>query len=536
MRTRWTGFCVLAAGFAVLAGPARAADLRIGLAAEPSTLDPHFHNMAPNNAMTRNLFDALVEQDERKQIGPGLATAWRTVDPTTWEFKLRPNVKFHNGAPFTAQDVVFSLCRVPQVPNSPSPFTVSMKAVAGVEAVDPLTVRVRTAKPYPLMAIDLSSVRIVSASTGKVTGPIVFKKSGCEGIAAYPTTEEFNSGKAAIGTGPFKFKQFVKGDEVVLARNDAYWGRKPAWETVTFKPIPSDGPRVAALLAGDVDMIENPPSQDLPKLRKNPKVTVVDTLSSRVIYIELDVQPGPTKGVKVADRNPLHDPRVRQALSIAIDRKAIDTRIMGGQAEPASQILTTGLFGSDPDLKVAPFDPKKARELLAAAGYAKGFELTLTTPNDRYMNDEKIAQAIAQYWTRIGVKTTVDAMTKSVFFSRRAKKEFSVALSGWGTNTGEASSPLKAMVACVNRELGYGTNNYINYCNEKLDAALTEALSTIDDAKRGALYRRAMDIAIGDAAVIPIHYEKTPWALRQGLTYKARMDQYTLAAEVTPVK
>ena len=530
------GTLLLAAGLCVASGAAQAADLRIGLSAEPSTLDPHYHNLTPNNSMAKHIFEGLVAHDEKQRVIPGLAQSWKAVDPTTWEFKLRPNVKFHNGAPFTAQDVVFTMCRVPNVPNSPSSFTISMKAIESIEVPDPLTVRFKTAKPYPLMPTDMNNIDILSASTGKLTGPIVFKKSGCEGIAAFPATEDFITTKASVGTGPFKLKEFVKGDRLVLVRNPDYWGEKPVWDTVTFKPIPADGPRVAALLAGDVDMIENPPSQDLPKLRKNPKVTVVDTLSNRTIYVAVDSAEGPTPGIKGLAKNPLHDPRVRHALSIAIDRKAIDSRIMAGQAEPASQIISTGLFGNDPKLAVAPYDPKKAKELLAAAGYPKGFDLILGTPNDRYMNDDKVAQAIAQYWTRIGVRTSVDATTKSVFFSRRGKKEFSAYLAGWGAGSGEASSPLKSLVACRKPDIGFGTTNYSNYCNQTLDATLAEALATIDDARREALLQKAMGIAIGEDGIIPIHYEKTPWALRKGLTYKARVNQYTLAQEVFPAK
>jgi peptide/nickel transport system substrate-binding protein len=524
----------LVTGLLAAAPAASAADLRIGLAAEPSALDPHYHNLIPNNSMFTHLFDSLVEQDAKQRLIPGLAASWRAVDPLTWEFKLRPGVTFHDGSPFTARDAVFSLCRVPKVPNSPSAFTIYMKAVDAVETPDDHTLILKTATPYPLLPTDISTIGILPAKSGRLSGPIVFKKTGCAGIESYPSTEEINAGKVP-GTGPFVYKEFVKGDRIVLTRNPNFWGEKPAWDTVTFKPIPADGPRVAALLAGDVDFIENPPSQDLPRLRKDAKLRVVDGLSNRTIYVALDSADAPTPGIKLP-QNPLHDPRVRKALSLAIDRQAIRTKIMAGQSEPAGQLISTGLFGDNPALKPDPFDPKTAKELLKEAGYPNGFEIVLGTPNDRYMNDEKIAQAIAQYWTRIGVKTGIDASTQSVFFSHRSKKEYSAYLAGWGAGTGEASSPLKSLVACRKPEIGYGTTNYTNYCNPKLDAALTEALATIDDKKREALLQQALAEVAADTGILPIHFEKTPWAMKTSLTYTPRVDQFTLATEVKPAK
>ena len=536
MRNGLIGTTALMFGLLASVGAASAADLKIGLSAEPSALDPHYHNLVPNNAMFTHVFDTLVDQDENQRMKPGLASSWKAIDDTTWEFKLREGVKFHDGTPFTAKDVVFSLCRVPKVPNSPSAFTIYTKGIEDLEVKDDHTIVFKTAAPYPLLPTDLSTIAIISAETGKFSGPLVFKKSGCEGVADYPATEDFNSGKAMNGTGPFIFKEFVKGDRIVLAKNPNYWGAKAPWDTVTFKPIPSDGPRVAALLAGDVDFIENPPSQDLPRLRKDKNIRVVDGLSNRVIYVALDSGPAPSPGIKGTDKNPLADARVRKALSIAIDRKAIDQRIMNTQAEPAGQIISTGLFGNNPDLKPDAFDPKKAKALLAEAGYPNGFEITLGSPNDRYMNDEKVAQAIAQYWTRVGVKTSVDAVTKSVFFSNRGKKIYSAYLAGWGAGTGEASSPLKSLVACRKPDKGFGTTNYSNYCNEQMDATLTQALATIDDAKREKLLQKALAEVQADTGIIPIHFEKTPWAMKKSLTYTPRVDQQTMAQEIKPAK
>jgi len=535
MRYRLIATTALVAGL-LAATPAMAANLKIGLSAEPSALDPHYHNLIPNNSMSAHIFDALMLKDDKQRLSPGLAVSWKTLNDTTWEFKLRKGVKFHDGSPFTAKDVVFSLCRVPNVPNSPSAFTIYTKSIESVETPDDYTVLLKTKTPYPLMPGDISGIGILPAKSGKFSGPIVFKKAGCEGITAYPSTEDINAGKVP-GTGPFVFKEFVKGDRIVLTKNPSYWGRKVLWDTVTFKPIPSDGPRVAALLAGDVDFIENPPSQDLAKLRKDKNLHVVDGLSNRVIYVALDSFREPLPGVSgTGDKNPLKDARVRKALSLAIDRKAIQSRIMVSQSEPAGQIISPGMYGYNPKLKPDLYDAKEAKKLLAEAGYPKGFTITLGTPNDRYMNDEKVAQAIAQYWTRIGVKTNVDASTKSVFFSRRNKYDFPAYLAGWGSSTGEASSPLKSLVACRNPEIGFGSTNRSRYCNPKMDDVLKQALSTIDDAKREALLQEALAMVAADTGIVPIHFEKTPWAMKKNLTYVPRMDQWTFAMDVKPAK
>lgn len=518
---------------ALLAGNASAAELRIGTAAEPSSLDPHYHNLTPNNTIRRHIFESLVDQDAKQRLIPALAESWRTIDDKTWEFKLRKGVKFHDGSEFTAQDFVYTLCRIPNVANSPSSFTLYTKGVDSVETPDPYTIIIKTAAPYPLLPVEMTTFGIISA---KAAGgeKVTFDKAGCK-AESWPSTQAFNDGTLAVGTGPFKLAEYRKGERIVIDRNPDYWGQKPEWEKVTFRPITSEGPRVAALLAGDVDMVDEPPLQDLERLRKDPKVSVVETLSNRIIYMALD-QAEKTPTVKGTDgKNPLRDIRVRQAMSLAIDREAIVKRIMNSTAEPAAQLLAPGLFGTNPSLKYA-YDTKRAKELLAEAGYPNGFELTIGTPNDRYINDEKIAQAVAQMFSRIGIKTQVDAATVNVFFSRRNKGEFSVFLGGWSAATGEASSPLKSLVATRIKEKGFGPTNYTSYSNPNLDELLTKALATVDDKQREQLLADAMKVAVDDIALVPLHYEVTSWAMRKGLGYEPRADQYTLAYAVRSAK
>ncbi|TWA80294.1 peptide/nickel transport system substrate-binding protein [Azospirillum brasilense] len=518
---------------AAVPAPVRAATLTVGTSAEPSALDPHYHNLGPNTRARKHVFESLVSMDAKMRLQPELAESWRAVDETTWEFTLRKGVKFHDGTEFTAQDFIYSVCRIPNVANSPSSFTVYTKGIAGIEAPDPHTLVIKTAKPYPLLPVELSTFGIISA---KAAGgeAVTFDKAGCK-ADSWPTTQAFNDGSLMIGTGPFRHKSYTKGDRQVLERNPDYWGPQPAWDTVVFRPITSDGPRVAALLAGDVDMIESPPVQDIERLKSAPNVSLAQAQSNRVIYLALGVQDTPPTITGTDGKNPLKDPKVRKALSLAVDRDAIVKRIMMGVAEPANQYLPAGFYGNNPEITVAT-DANKAKQLLAEAGYPKGFQLTLGTPNDRYINDDKVAQAVAQMFTRIGVQTQVDATTANVFFSKRNKQEYSVFLAGWGADSGEMSSPLKALIATPIKEKGYGTTNYTSYSDPELDGMLDTALATVDDAKREKLLQAAVKRAVDADIIIPLHYEVTVWAMKKGLSYEPRADQYTLAQKVTPAK
>ena len=536
----WKKIAAVLAGLAwVASAGAQGAgrELRIGLSAEPSAMDPHFHNLTPNNSLTRHIFDRLTDQDENQMVKPSLALSWRTTDDRTWEFKLRPGVKFSNGDDFTANDVIYSYCRAPRVENSPSSFGIYVRQITGMSAPDPLTVVIKTAAPHPLMPTELSNIAILSAKANGA-GTVTFDRQECKGVGTYPKTEAFNSGEAAIGTGPYRLVRYTKGDRVILERNEGYWGQKPAWQRVIFRPITSAGPRVAALLAGDVDLIENIPIQDLERIKANPGYKVVQALSNRVVYLHFDYVDDnvPGLGGAAAGKNPLRDKRVRAAMSLAIDRDAIVARIMGGVAVPAAEMLPPTMFGANKDAKVAKADPAAAKKLLVEAGYPDGFSLLLGTPNDRYVNDAQIAQAVAQMLSRIGIKTSIDAMTASQFFVRRNKREFGMWLAGWGADTGEMSSPLRSLIATPNKDKGMGPTNPGGYSNPKVDALIEQALATIDDAKRGALLAQASRIAMDDYGLLPLHFEMTTWAMRKDLDYTARADQFTQATLVRPVK
>lgn len=516
---------LLATGLAVgLAGPAGAQSVAVAVAAAPTSVDPHFHTLSPNNALAANMFEALIEMDDKTRPVAALALSWKLIDDTIWEFKLRPGVKFHNGEAFTAEDVAYSIARPAKVPNSPASFAIYTKASQEVQVVDATTVRIRTAGLYPLLPIDLSQVKILPRSLGTAA------------------TEDFNNGKNAIGTGPFRLGAYRPGDRAELVRNDAYWGRKPHWQTVAYRFIPNDGARVAALLAGDVALIEAVPTTEVARLRKDPKLSVVETSSNRIVFLWFDrSRTGATPFVKgpngeELDKNPFHDLRVRQALSMAINRPAIVERVMENAAIASGQYLPPGSYSYVPGLNPPGFDPQKAKALLAEAGYPNGLRITLHGPNDRYVNDAKIIQAVAQMWSRIGVQTQVEAITWPNYVARASKLEFSTFLFAWGTSSGEASNPLRALNATWNPQKGFGTANRGRFSDPAVDVLLEKALATGDDKAREQILMEATRVSMAQLPFIPLHIQKNIWAMRAGMAYAARADEETHVQDLRPTK
>lgn len=502
--------------------PAMAQTLAIASSAPVTSIDPHYHTLSPNESFDAQMYERLVDHDAHGKLIPALAESWSLKDDTTWEFKLRPGVTFHDGSPFTTEDVAYSIARVPTVKNSPASFSIYTKAVKSVEVVDAHTIRMHTDGPYPLLAIDLSQVFIIP-----------------HGLGPDPATEDFNSGKDAIGTGPFRFVSYKPGDRIELDRYDGYWGPKPHWQHVSYRMISNDASRTAALLAGDVGIIEFVPPTDLPGLRKDPRVTLADVISNRSIFIWLDhSRDGATPDVfgpngETLAKNPLKDRRVRLALSLAINRQAIVERVMEDAAIPTGQYLPPGAATYNPAIKPPPYDPVQAKKLLAEAGFPNGLRITLRGPNDRYVNDAKVIQAVGQMWQRIGVQTSVEPIPWSAFVARAGRQEMSAFLLGWGVSSGEGTNPLRAQLATWNPATGMGTANRGRYSNPALDKLIDEALRTLDDGKREAIVQHAMALAMDDVPVIMLHLQKNIWATRKGLVYEARTDEETRATGVT---
>jgi peptide/nickel transport system substrate-binding protein len=498
-----------------------AEDLNIGLAAPVTSIDPHYANAAPNSSFARHIFDPLVVRAPDGRPTAHLATEWKAASDTVWEFKLRPGVKWHDGQDFTAEDVVFSYGRAPNVPNSPASFGGSLRTVTKVEAVEPLTLRITTSAPTPNLPIDLAAIAIVSRHAG-------------EGAS----TADYNSGKAAIGTGAYKLVRYVSGSVIEVARNDAYWGEKQPWEKVNFRIISNPGARSAALLSGDVDLIAAPPATDLPRLRADSNIRIFERQGSRALFLSPDFsRTGESPFItdndgKPLPKNPLLDLRVRQALSLAINRQGLAERVQQGAAEATGQWMPPGAFGYNPDVGVPPHDVAKARALLAEAGYPQGFRITLHASNDRYPADAQTAQAVAQMWSRIGVNTSVEAMPFATYLTRLAKQEYSIVQNSWGSTTGEAGSVLLNIVHSFDAPKRLGASNDTRYNNPALDAKIEEALSTMDPAERERRVAAAVAESVRDLALIPMVLFKNAWAARKPLTYEPRMDEQTLAMGV----
>jgi peptide/nickel transport system substrate-binding protein len=367
----------------LLAAPTAAQTLTMGMGAPVTAIDPHVSNAAPNSTVGMHLFDRLVERRPDSHLIPGLAESWTPVSDTTWEFRLRPGVHWQDGAAFSADDVAFTYARVPTVKNTLDSLAGYLRDVAGVEVVDPLTLRIATRAPAPDLPGQLSVIAIIARHAATGAG-----------------VEDFNEGRAAVGTGPYRLERFAPGDRVSLVRNDGWWGGRLPWARVEYRPIANPGARVASLLAGDVDIIDLVPPADAARLNAEPQVRLYSIQGLRGLHLALDTLREASPWITNADGapigNPLRDARVRRALSVAINRAAIVGRVMEGGAVPNGQFVPPRSFGYDPAVTVPAYDPELARRLLVEAGYPRGFRITVHTPNDRFLNDAATVQAVAQ--------------------------------------------------------------------------------------------------------------------------------------------
>lgn len=517
-------FTALALAFA-LAGPAHAIDLTIGRATEHTSLDPHFSLLGNDGSTANNMFDSLIDFDAKLRIMPRLATSWTVIDPLTWKITLRTDVTFHDGTELTAHDVAYSLNRARSVPNSPAPWTSFVRPVKTFEVVDKHTLLMHTHEPTPLLLDMLGRIHIVPASLG----PRV-------------TTEDFNAGRAMIGSGPYRFRSSAHGDKVVMTANPSAWGKKPEFATVTLKFISSAAARTAALLSGSVDVIEQIPPSDLAAFQNRADVTLHSTVSTRIIYLAMDQ--GRDESPFITDKdgkpmtvNPLKDQRIRLALSKMINRQAIAERVMVGAAEPAGQIVPEGMSGYHPDLKPTPFDPEGARRLLREAGYPDGFGVTVHGSNNRFPNDSQLTQALGQMFQRGGLRVNaVEVFPYNVYAPGATQRKYSLFHFSYGSVSSSSLNGLTGVLATWNAEKGTGSLNRARYSNRDFDAALAKAAVEFDVEARDRLLADAARIAMDDVGIIPLYWQKLYWASRKGYVVTPDRGEQTSIHFVSPAR
>ena len=517
--------CLLGIGFLFgLAQPSMARDLVIARASEQTSIDPDFARVAPNQTTANHIFDRLLLSDPNARPIPGLAVSWTNENPTTWLVHLRPGVKFHDGTNFTAADVVYSLKRAGSIANSPAPFNDALATLGDMQIVDDLTIRFTTKSPDPMFLQNIGQIFIVSAKATQDKA-----------------SSDFRNATVAVGTGPYKFVSWTPGDRLILAANPDYWGAKPEYDHVTFRFVSNNAARVADLLAGEVDVIDQVPPNDLPRLKSSADVGVFSIATLRLIYLgmaEAENTPDITDidGNKLPV-NPLRDSRVRQAIALMIDRPLLAKAILQGQGEPIAQLVPQGVYGYDPNLNVTPADVGKAKTLLTQAGYPNGFGITVTGSNDRFPLDGQITQAIGQMLARGGLKVTkVSALPYAVYTPGALAGKYPLFIFSFGSVTGEAGRGLSYLFHTKDAARNLGGLNRMNYSNPTFDKAIDSAMQEFDSGKREAGLRGAAEIESADTPIVPLYLASQAWAARKGLVVTPRRDEETHAMDVHVAK
>ncbi|WP_323764380.1 ABC transporter substrate-binding protein [Marinovum sp.] len=521
-RTKLWSATALTVAAAVGGVQASASDLVFGRSTPQSVLDPHYTVQPTGVAIATDIYDRLVRFGLDLQLEPGLALSWKPLDEMTWEIKLRPEVVFHDGSTFDAADVAYSLERASSMPESPSPMSVNVAAVERVEVIDDLTLKIVTKEPTPLLMNQIGHVFITPSELGDAT------------------TADFNSGAAAIGTGPYKFVSWIPNENVEVEAFRDYWGPAPEWDRVRMQFITDPAARTAALLSGQVDVIDAVPPADVPMLKANADLTVFSAPSVRLLYMHLDLANDNSPWITDTEGNPLEvnplkDPKVRKALSLMLNRQAIADRIMDGLAAPAGQVAAPGQGGFSDNMPPDPYDVDQARALLAEAGYPDGFGMTLHCATDRDVNTAESAQAIAQMWARGGIKiNAVDCQPYSVYSSAATKGEFSAFIWGRNDSSPDTSLNLRNGYMTYDADRGFGSYNRGRYSNQEFDALVAAALQEFDQETRYQLLRDATDIMIGEHGVIPLYFLNATWATRGGITFDANMAVNSMIQYVHP--
>ncbi|MDP3416648.1 ABC transporter substrate-binding protein [Falsiroseomonas sp.] len=508
-----------AAALGLLAGGAQAQDTTMGVRSGPLSIDPHFSSAGQHASALRNVFDALVRRSADMKLEPNLAESWRRVDDATWEFKLRRDVRWHDGTPFTANDVKFSVERIPTVVAGTGGLGAYVRSIRETVVVDDHTVQFRTHGPAATLLAELDRVFIVQARAAQ----------GADNAT-------FRSGGAAIGTGPYRYVSWEPRGDLVLERFDDYWGARPHFRRVTKREISNDSSRVAALLSGNVDLINYVPPASVGTLNRTANLQVLQVPS---IYVFLLHPDGRDQSPLVTDnegrpfaQSPLRDRRVRQALSLSINRNGMARNIMEGLAEPAHTPLPPVFFGVPRDTAELRYDPAEGRRLLAEAGFPNGFRIQLHCTNDRFAGDARVCAALGQSLASIGITAEVNAQPTSVYFTNYTRGDHSLSMNGWGTLTGDATYMLASLLHTRGVDPRFGTFNRMRYSNPEVDRITRASLEVVDEGERERLVKQGIRTAMEDHAIIPIVTLSAVWAINaRRMSFTARMDEETLALD-----
>jgi peptide/nickel transport system substrate-binding protein len=516
MRTRalrvMGGLC--AAGMIVFGvAQAEAKTLRWSSQGDFLTMDPHAQNEALNNAATGQVYEPLINRNKEMKLEPSLATSWKQEEPNRWRFTLRQGVKFLDGTPFAADDVVFTVQRV-MAPTSN--FKQYLTGVVEAKKVDDHTVDIITNGPNPVLLQQLTEVRIMSKAWSE--------KHNVVKPQNFIEKEETFAVRNMNGTGPYMLKSREVDIRTVFVENPNWWGKREGNVTeMVYQPIKSDATRIAALISGEIDFVLDPPLQDLERLKRG-GTKIVEGNENRTILFGFDQQRDELLYSNVKGKNPFKDLRVRQAVYHAIDAEAIKSRIMRGQALPTGSIIAPQVNGYTKEIDVRlPLDRNKAKQLLAEAGYPNGFEVTLDCPNNRYINDEEICQAVTAMLAQVGIQARLNAMPRAQYFPKIQKYDTSFYMLGWGVPTFDALYSLQSLAMTVGQG-GDGNFNLGRYSNPKFDALVNQIKVETDQEKRTAMIVDALKIHNADVAHVPLHHQVIPWAMRANVDVVHRPD------------
>jgi peptide/nickel transport system substrate-binding protein len=471
------------------------------------TLDPHAQNHNTTNNILGHVYETLVRHDRHEQPQPALATHWVARSPTIMRFHLRRQVKFQDGQPFTADDVLFSFDRIRQPASTMAMYVGGVKAI---RKVDDHTIDVISEHPNPVLLQNFCLFYLMSKAWA-----LAHK---ADKVQDYRQREITHASRHSNGTGPYVIREWVPDQRLVMTANPAWWDQRPGNITqVIYTPIKSDPTRVAALMAGDVDVVTDLPTQDVARLRSTPGLVVLDGPEVRTLFVVMDLgsdtlkygSPGP---------NPFKDLRVRQALNLSLDRQAIQRNLMRGLSIPAALMVAPGVHGHSPAADKPPaVDEAGARRQLAEAGYPQGFEFTLDCPNNRYVNDEEICLALVSMWARIGVKVRLNAMPFTTFFAKLQNMDTSAYLLGWGVASSDAIYTLQSILR-TRTQGADGNFNFGRISHSPLDALVDRAKTTADADIRHRLLQQALVLARDQVLTLPIHHQVRPWAMRHNIT------------------